>query len=470
MHFPILLRRFVSDSRLRLVIGKNVSRLAAEEPVFESTERFQFTDKSVSGRASLFKELKHILDSETVQCVTVLSDKLTTSTVQKGLVPSDLAKTIRQRFLETKHLCGLVALAPGASRRILDIDRFADSNVFNLQALRTAIVTTANGLRLKAPPNRENALAENDAIKITAVQSEQQLEQCLQLRFRIYGLMGYLPDEISSENPFEIEMDSFDLNSIHFVALTHNSKEVVGTTRVVLPQVSRHERTLIGNPKVTIDKHRNWCKSIATKRGTDALRDRVQEPYFMPLPILQSNDFCERWRERLDEATRGGEISRVVVSPKYRGLGISKLLMRAAIATAYSIGKEFLLLECIPRHAEMYQKCGFSLMEGSHNRVQELDQVAVAMRLRLDDRPDNYAVQMARRDIISVVKAGTSDDSMLSGAKYLCLCRNRHCWSQAAYDFHGKACCPLRAKQGRCADCEKCWSLCRNLGVIVGEQ
>jgi ribosomal protein S18 acetylase RimI-like enzyme len=254
--------------------------------------------------------------------------------------------------------------------------------------------------------------------------------------------MGYLADDISSD-PCEIEMDSFDLNSIHFIAVCHLSKQIVGTTRLVVSQVPRYERTLIGNPRQTLSKLRGWCESIAANCGTDALRTRLTSPYFLPLPILQSTDFFKQWKEILDEASQGGEISRVVVSPKYRGLGASKLLTRAVIATAYSMGKEFLLLECIPQHAKMYEKYGFTVMGGHHNRVQELDQVAVGMRLQLEERADNRFVQMAKRDI-KTIESGTRDDSMLSGTKYLCLCGNRSCWSQGAYRFRNQMACPLR--------------------------
>ncbi len=444
MYFPIVLIHFVSNRSLQAAVGGDISLLAAEEPVFGSSERFRFIVKSASDKASLFKELKSIRNSDTMCCVIVVSDELTTSDVQAGIIPNDITKDIRREFLETDHLCGLVALAPGATRRILDVDRFVDSNAFDLKTLKTAILKTANGLRLKAPPNPENLLSENDAIKIIVVQSEQQLQECLHLRFQIYDLMGYLADEISL-NPFEVEMDSFDLNSIHFIAVSHQSGQIAGTTRLVVSQVPRHERTLIGNPKNTVLKLRNWCESIARKRGTDALRKRLESPYFLPLPILQSSDFRGKWKEVLEESSQGGEISRVVVPPKYRGMGVSKLMMRAAIATAYSIGKEFLLLECIPRHTKMYEKYGFKPMGGHHNRVQELDQVAVGMRLQLEDRPDNYAAQMAKCDI-SMVEAGTDDGSMLSGTKHLCLCRNRRCWSQGGYDFRSRIACPLRCE------------------------
>jgi len=444
MHFPIVLVHLVSNSALRAAIGSNASLLVAEEPVFASSERFRFTVESASNRASLFKELQCIVDSDDIRCVIVISDGLTTSDIQTGLAPNDLTQAIRRRFLDTKHLCGLVALAPGATRRIQDIDCFVDTAGFDLKTLKMAITKTANGLRLKAPPGRQHVLAEDDAIKIQAIQSKQQLRECLKLRFQIYGLMGYLADKIAS-NPAELEMDSFDLNSVHFVAVDHRSRQVAGTARLVVPQVSHHENTLIGNPHKTLCRYRSWCNELAMTPGADVLRHKLAEPYFLPLPILQSSEFRDKWREMLDEATHGGEISRVVVSPRYRGLGVSALLIRAAIATAYSIAKRFVLLECIPVHAKMYAKYGFRPIEGHHNRVQELDQTAVGMQLQLDDQPGNRAVQTAKCDI-RMIQAGKKDNLKLAGMKYLCLCRNKPCWSKGAYGFGRQISCPLRTE------------------------
>ncbi|MHC4535785.1 MAG: GNAT family N-acetyltransferase [Planctomycetota bacterium] len=444
MYFPISLIFYVSNKSLQAVISGGFPLLESEEPVFGSGERFKFTLKSVSDNTDLCEELDCITKSDTMSCVIVVSDELTTSSVEAGLVPSDLTRAIRQKFQEGIHLCGLVALAPGATRRILDIDRSVDTFAFNLEELKKAITKTANGLRLKAPPAHTKTLGDSYMIEIKAVQSRERLLECLKLRFQIYGLMGYLSDELAS-NPAELELDSFDLNSVHFVAVDHGNGQLAGTARLVVPQVTHHEKTLIGNPYQTVHQHGSWCNSIARMPGADVLRYKLQEPYLLSLPILQSSDFKDKWREMLDEANQGGEISRVVVSPKYRGLGVSTMLVRAAIATSYSIGKKFLLLECVPSHAKMYEKYGFKLIEGHHNRVQELDQVAVGMQLKLDDLPGNQAIQMAKCDI-RMIQKGTKDDFMLAGTKHLCVCHNRKCWSQGEYKFYKQAGCPLRSQ------------------------
>jgi len=145
----------------------------------------------------------------------------------------------------------------------------------------------------------------------------------------------------------------------------------------------------------------------------------------------------------LEEAGNGGELSRVVVAPQYRGLGVSRLLVRIAIATAFDLEKSFLLLECVPTHAKMYAHYGFTLLEGHHCRAQELDQVAVGMRLNLQDDPSNQACTLARRDI-QMIKEGKFDSNQLFGSKFLCLCHLTTCWRDGIYELRATKKCPLR--------------------------
>ncbi|UCF34031.1 MAG: GNAT family N-acetyltransferase [Phycisphaerales bacterium] len=443
--FPVHLLTCISQRTLLPAIGDNLQFLTEGAPVLGGRETFDFSLESSRGQAALRRRIDRVLNRGEKCSVIVISDGLTASESERGLVPNELVREIRNKFFDSHHLCGLVALVPGVSRRIRDIDRTVDCHTLSRESLRSAVMKAANGLRLKAPPPRDPVLGDNDAVKVQAVQSQEQLEECLRLRFQVYDVMGYLEDAVS-ESPTKIEIDSFDLNSIHFVAFEHNSGRVVGTTRLVVTNVARGRNTLIGDPFTTLRRHREWGEAIVEPCGDAALRQRLESPYFWPLPILQSGDFRERWDKVLREANRGGEISRVVVSPEYRGTGVSSLLMRCAIATAYSINKRFLLLECLPIHEKMYAKYGFGLLEGHHTRLQELDQVAIGMRLELRKDPNNRAFWIAQQDT-ERISAGKDDDAMLSGTKYLCVCRLRPCWSQAGYQLKDHPVCPLREER-----------------------
>jgi GNAT superfamily N-acetyltransferase len=255
--------------------------------------------------------------------------------------------------------------------------------------------------------------------------------------------MGYLAEDISNCKA-ALEMDSFDINSIHFIATDGKAGEIAGTIRLVIQEIPRYlEESIIGVPSKTLAAHQLWCKQIAVDMSEDAFLKRIEHPYFAALPILQSADFKESWPPILQETAKGGELSRLVVTPRYRGLGVSRLLMRTAIATAVDLHKSFLLLECIQMHAQMYSHYGFELLDGHHCRAQELDQIAVGMRLNLEDTPLNPSVSLARRDI-QMITSGRTDPHQLFGSKFLCQCRLEVCWRSGAYELRGANDCPLR--------------------------
>ena len=63
------------------------------------------------------------------------------------------------------------------------------------------------------------------------------------------------------------------------------------------------------------------------------LEEKLEDNSFEALPILQSTDFREKTRTMLEQAHSQVELSRLVVHPRIRGMQVSRLLMRAGIAT-----------------------------------------------------------------------------------------------------------------------------------------
>src|SRR5262249_28676081 len=145
-----------------------------------------------------------------------------------------------------------------------------------------------------------------------------------------------------------------------------------------------------------IGRQRGWCQALAEAEPDPLFRRKLSAPCLFPLPILQSTDFRGRWPNAMAEAGDGGEVSRIVVAPRYRGAGVSRVLVRAAIAVAFDLRKRSLMLECAPAHVAMYEKYGFTPLGGHHVRTTQLDQRAVAMTLPLDDRLDNPVIGQAR--------------------------------------------------------------------------
>jgi hypothetical protein len=387
------------------------------------------------------KKLSILLEENGPCCFIVVSDELVQKVGGKW-VPSPLTEWIRSQVRKKRTQVGLIAIVPNEARRTSDIDRVLDARDLDSEELLKAIFQTAQGLSLKLPPRRDLRFSREDAVVIRLAQSKDELFKCFRLRHEVYGLMGYLDEEILASQS-KIEMDSFDQMSLHFLATDIKSDSTVGTLRLVLPRPSPMLRnTIIGNPYEVYATHARWCEEIARAASEDSFRKRLSHPYMAALPIFQSFDFRQRWEKVLLPPSSYAEISRVVVSPKFRGLAVSKLLMHTAIAAAISLRMKFLLLDCIPDHVPMYAKYGFVELGGTHSRVQELDQLAVGMKLDLDETPNNLAFQLGKRTI-EAIHRGPLDSKMLFGTKHLCLCARKACWENAEYKFRTLRSCPL---------------------------
>ena len=441
-----------SDTEL---VRQALSREAAVFEDFDSIgfnldESHKFDVEVIESCSSLIEQIKQLVVQPRRSSLIVVSSQLITTNSGGAMEASEIANSIRAEFLAEEavkhgHLCGLVGLIRSEPQRVKDIDTVVDSRSAELSDLRASVNRTADGLWMKAPRLRQHSLVDEDAIKVHVVNAREQLEECFQLRHDVYGLMGYLDDDIWS-TPSRLEMDHFDLTSIHLAATDKITGDVVGTLRLVLQNVLRRGAdSVIGPARDVLRRQQGWCREIAHDVTEDLFRRSLNQTLFMPLPILENSDFGERWPDFLDgnHTKFGGEISRVLVAPRYQGLDVSRLLMRVAIAIAFDLGKKFLLLECIPAHVKMYQKYGFVPLEGHHCRTQGLDQIAVGMRLDLDDSPYNPAVGLAKRHIRTLQQTPVDPDG-LAGSKVLCLCSNRHCWQDGRYDSLGSAQCPLR--------------------------
>ena len=369
-----------------------------------------------------------------------LSAKLATHHEDGGWHPTPLVLKVREFLIRNPtHLCGLIALLNDQPHRISDVDAVLRSQDISPPSLKRKLLQVATRMWLKSAVAAQSSLTNQDAVRIRCVQSAAELKKCFELRHRVYDVLGYLEEPVS-RSASKIDMDSFDTKAIHFAAVDHRSNEFVGTARLVTTVAPFTGQTVIGDPWRTMRDHAEWAKTIASEallKEDCVFWQKINQPIDLPFPILLNSDFGTKYRMFMEEhpPASGGEVSRVVVSPLHRGLGISALLMRAVITTAFHLKKQFLLLECVPAHARMYEKYGFRLIEGHHFRAQDLDQLAVGMSLSLDDHPFNKAVAFAK-----------SDGRMLGEFGFICLCRNSECWKRRDFQMRkNESRCPLAA-------------------------
>lgn len=423
---------------------------------FHDFEGAQLNCRRVSTADALVEDVRELTQSPGPARLIVVSDGLVAVGSEGRTEPTRLAQEIRGLFLTSEaarnaKLCGLVGMVDGPAHRTRDIDRVVDVRPREgvPDSVAGALRRVAAALWLKAPPRTTRAFGDGEAVFVRMVKSKEQLRECLRLRHLVYGLMGYLDDEVA-ENGAPIELDQFDSKSIQFAAVAKSSGDVVGTMRLVLQDVPQFAPgALVERPVDLVAEHADWCGEIAEASGL-RLSELLRRPPFLPLPILNNSDFGERWPNFLQENHMkfGGEISRVVVAPRYQGMGVSRVLLRAGIAVACDLQRQFLLLECIPVHEAMYVKHGFERLPGHHCRAQGLDQVAVGMRLDLRDHPFNSAAKQAQADA-QVMRASRGDGlAVRSDDRYeksLCLCGNSRCWKEGQYESLGRIGCPLRS-------------------------
>ena len=411
--------------------------LERAEPIMGSAAKLKLSIEFVDGTDHLLRLINEVVGQPQSNRILLLAETLAIKT-DKGWEATPLTRQIRELFIRNpKHLCGLIAPLHDQPHRITDIDAVLKNDDLTPESLKRKFLEVGTRLWLKSPVGALSSLANQDAVHVRCVQSEAELKECFRLRHRVYDALGYL-EEAVSHSASAIDIDSFDTKAIHFAAVDYRSHEFVGTARLVTT-VSRHMgQTVIGDPWQVLREHADWTKAIArqalVKKEDRVFHEKINQSTELPFPILFNSGFGTKYGTFMNQypPALGGEVSRVIVSPLHRGWGISALLMRAVISAAFHLKKTFLLLECVPAHAKMYENYGFRLIEGHHCRAQEQDQVAVGMLLNLDDHPFNKPVAAAK-----------FDGQMLRESGYLCLCRHSECWKREFQLRNNENRCPL---------------------------
>jgi hypothetical protein len=195
-----------------------------------------------------------------------------------------------------------------------------------------------------APPRMSQAPGPAFAIKVLDTSAE--LIQSYRLRYDVYRAMGYAPPNRAS-----LEIDEYDPFSVPFGAIAMDTREVVGTLR------------LITNRKQAFYEHRigrilEFCKD-------EALSAQVHRRHRRPTPSITS-DLIER---KLAEFNRDrqavAEVSRGITHASYRGTGVSRGLMEFGFAYAKTAGEPILVAGCVPEHLALNARYGYRQLPGT---------------------------------------------------------------------------------------------------------
>jgi Acetyltransferase (GNAT) domain len=176
---------------------------------------------------------------------------------------------------------------------------------------------------------------------IRLLTTEADLVEAYRLRHRVYGSLGYL----SSSSPSGLEIDHYDACSIAFGAFDRVTGALIGTLRLIIPDIPTHSAALV--------------KTVLAHCGDASLVTRASAPPRYPLPSIVSEEIergLEAFNVRKDPVR---EFSRYVVHPNYRNPGISRGLALLGLAHAVRLGPSVLIASCLHEHLSMYAKYGF---------------------------------------------------------------------------------------------------------------
>jgi predicted GNAT family N-acyltransferase len=214
----------------------------------------------------------------------------------------------------------------------------------------------------KKPPTPESAEAASEIV-IDFPHTIEDFRTVLNLRYAIYRTLGYLPPSMLQARS-ELDLDAFDPNAIHLLARNVTNGEIVGCARLIVPDgmFSSNQRQTMMYPEFV----NGWCTALAEGEDSRIYRDILRKGAGAnPLPAA-SMDAYDVLRDALDVSHPGlraedcCELSRLIVSPKVRGQGLSRRLTEAAvrIATAW-VPRTIMIVECREHHRRLYEHFGF---------------------------------------------------------------------------------------------------------------
>jgi predicted GNAT family N-acyltransferase len=177
-------------------------------------------------------------------------------------------------------------------------------------------------------------------IRVTQVKTKKEFEKCLELRYEVYHRLGYL------KHKNKTDLDEFDWSSFHFAALREDG-EPVAVVRLAVPASLVDQVDQAGQLR-DVGK---WCDDVNQRYDLGIVPSRS-------IPIwdtLQQNDISF---DRL-HSQRVGEMSRIIVSSKHRGCGISHQLADLLYKNATQLGCTAVVLQCLSDHVHFFEKLGY---------------------------------------------------------------------------------------------------------------
>jgi hypothetical protein len=256
------------------------------------------------------------------------------------------------------------------------------------------------------PPSGGADLGKVYALKVLDTTSE--LIQSYRLRYDAFVELGYL----QQENRALLEIDAYDAYSIPFGAISLESRELMGTTRLITPSVQPFYRT-------RIRRILDFCADPSLSAPVKRARPRL-------LPSLSSSlieDMLDAYNTRRRPVH---EVSRYIVHPTQRQSCLARGLLEFVIAYARASVDPVLFASCIPSHVPLHARFGFGKLPGTDLSLSDhVGQIANTIVCDPTQVPEPAASRVA--NIVDAMRAGEAE----------CLIDGRHAQigAQSVYHF-----------------------------------
>jgi GNAT superfamily N-acetyltransferase len=209
-------------------------------------------------------------------------------------------------------------------------------------------------------------------VTIRELNSKEDFTQYFSLRYKIWRTMSYLPKESDCENS-GLELNYSDRTAYPIGAFT-SAGELIGCARLVFP---------IGKDS----RHLPLISDLVASKNDAKLTTNFEYPRNMthPFDILESlKGFRAYFARLVRENIKYAEVSRVIVSPEFRGNGLGEVLVDSLLTLAWRYKLGLIFLACHENLHPFYERCGFRVLPGlSCENFAGVNAPAIAMALDL---------------------------------------------------------------------------------------
>lgn len=183
--------------------------------------------------------------------------------------------------------------------------------------------------------------------EIRALETKTELYDSYQLRYDVYGALGYL----QGFNRSRLEVDIYDRSSVPFGAFDARTCEMIGTLRLITAQPQPAYQALI--------------ESVLAECMDTELNTQASAPSGLRLPAISCEEINRELARFNQDHFTVHELSRFIVRPGHRYSQASRALVQLAMARAMLSGPAVFIAGCLPRHVRLYASYGFGTLPNS---------------------------------------------------------------------------------------------------------